>query len=268
MPSNATLLHATSHAQFLFLDPLFSGCRTCQTFYCLKMQKGLPLNYKTAITKSTTKQQLGHGPSTVKTPGVHVLDSRAQALTASTSTRSSKVAPGGISCSPLSPYPSSGGTINDRLPPTRMPSTAEDSAGGGLGPPVPANRPLSASEILRTAIPDTLLPATNSNGCAHLGAKLVQAQQVSGGSINQMPPGPPPKKASLPPHWQVLDPSLLTAGHAPVCGSSLTSASTRFPPSSRADRLDTASMPLYIESKWTVTLLPASTSAPLPSSSS
>ena len=51
------------------------------------------------------------------------------------------------------------------FPPLRMPSTAMLSAGGGLGPLEPENRPFALSLIFFTAAPVTGVPAVNSNGC-------------------------------------------------------------------------------------------------------
>ena len=114
--------------------------------------------------------------------------------TLSNSICKSKVAFGGISCSPLLPYPWSAGTLMVRciittlssayrgsirrllhqpgvkesgrtFPPTFMPSTALLRAGGGLGPLAPANRPLAESFIFLTPTSATAEPAVNSNGC-------------------------------------------------------------------------------------------------------
>lgn len=49
-------------------------------------------------------------------------------------------------------------------PPGRMPTTAVESAGGGLGPEPPANRPPALS-LAFLAVTMIRSPATNSNGC-------------------------------------------------------------------------------------------------------
>lgn len=50
------------------------------------------------------------------------------------------------------------------LPPLRMPNTAVERAGGGLGPPAPEKSPPAESLIFR-ALLDTGSPAMNSKGC-------------------------------------------------------------------------------------------------------
>lgn len=50
------------------------------------------------------------------------------------------------------------------LPPSFMPITALESAGGAFGPPPPANSPFALSLIFLPALL-TVAPAVNSNGC-------------------------------------------------------------------------------------------------------